>query len=136
MSENYISKLKLLKIVFDELSFQRRGFKNDNHPNANFNIQIGEHQTRSINMVTIIVTVTKESEYDLKVRLTGYFEFDETDNISKEELLRKNAVAILMPYVRTQITMLTSQPETDSLVLPLINVANLMDELVKKHKES
>jgi len=38
----------------------------------------------------------------------------------------KNAVAILMPYLRSELTILTAQPETDSIVLPVLNVVEMM----------
>jgi len=125
MNEEYLSAMKLIKIAFDEFSFNRVGFKSDSKMTLNMNVQIGENN--SIYIVSVSYTISKEKEYVLKIKLSGYFEFDDIDDIPKKELLEKNAVAILLPYIRSEITLLTSQPETDSVVLPIFDVTKLMD---------
>ena len=46
----------------------------------------------------------------------------------KNELISKNSVAILMPYLRSEISLLTAQPETETVVLPVFNINRMMDE--------
>lgn len=49
--------------------------------------------------------------------------------------MRQNAVAILFPYIRSQISLLTAQPETTPIVLPPLNIAQLVEDAMKKdHK--
>ena len=46
----------------------------------------------------------------------------------KQDLISKNAVAIMMPYLRSEATLLTAQPGTDSIVLPIFNINNMIDK--------
>ena len=43
------------------------------------------------------------------------------------DLINKNAVAILMPYLRSELTLLTAQPDTDSVVLPPFNINKMFE---------
>lgn len=33
----------------------------------------------------------------------------------------------MMPYLRNQLSILTAQPETDAVVLPIFNINNMLD---------
>lgn len=44
----------------------------------------------------------------------------------KETLIHKNAVAIMMPYLRSEVSLLTSQPETNSIVMPIFNINKMI----------
>ena len=73
----------------------------------------------------------KKEEYELQVSLTGFFRIDQAEGPQSqmvESLINKNAVAILMPYLRSEVTLLTAQPETDSVVLPAFNINKMLDE--------
>lgn len=50
------------------------------------------------------------------------------DENEKNELISKNAVAIIMPYMRSQVSLLTAQPEVDCVVLPPFNINNMLKE--------
>ena len=62
------------------------------------------------------------------VQVSGFFRLDGDIPFEKDVLLRKNAVAILMPYLRSEVSLLTAQPEMDCVVLPPFNIDALMDE--------
>lgn len=44
-----------------------------------------------------------------------------------QNLINKNAVAIMMPYLRSELTLLTAQPDTDSVVLPPFNINAMLE---------
>ena len=39
-----------------------------------------------------------------------------------------DAVAILMPYLRSELTLLTAQPEMESVVLPPFNINKMLEQ--------
>lgn len=45
-----------------------------------------------------------------------------------QDLINKNAVAILMPYLRSELTLLTAQPDTDSVILPPFNINKMLEK--------
>ena len=40
-------------------------------------------------------------------------------------LIKENGVAILFPYLRSEITLLTTQPGFQPIVLPAVNIAKM-----------
>jgi len=129
MSKDIFSKMKVIYTAFDEFSFKKYGFKNENDPKVSFVVDTSVNQDETLYKVTVIAKVAKESEYDLQVSISGVFEFDnDISSDVRDELLKKNAVAILMPYVRSQVSILTAQPDTESVALPIFNIENMMSE--------
>ena len=125
--DNYSSVLTLTKMVFDKIEFERKGFKNENELKFRLQVQIGKNRT-SAYKVTLVLEGDKKDEYELQISLTGFFEIQNSDELSDstvQALIEKNAVAILMPYLRSEVTLLTAQPETDSVVLPTFNINKL-----------
>lgn len=124
------SVLKLERIVFDRIEFNRTGFKNDNEIEFQFQSGISQRPDSNVYRVNLIAKGNKKDEYMLEISITGFFSFsvsEEIDEALKNSLLSKNAVAILMPYLRSQITLLTSQPEVECVVLPVFNINNMME---------
>ena len=124
---NYSSVLTLTKMVFDKIEFERKGFKNENELKFRLQVQIGKNRENAYK-VTLVLEGDKKDEYELQISLTGFFEIQNPDELSDstvQALIEKNAVAILMPYLRSEVTLLTAQPETESVVLPTFNINKL-----------
>lgn len=121
--ENTISSvLKMTHIVFDEISFKRLGFQNKKERETRFGV--GKHVEKIGNgkyQVSLSAQVIRENEYEAEVSITGYCEIPE-DAPYKDRILNENAIAILFPYVRAELTLLTAQPETEPLVIPAVNI--------------
>lgn len=120
--------LKLKKIVFDKILFDRLGFKNEEKLEIAISVQIAENKNNDIFKVTLCVNGTKKDEYNFEVKITGLFSVHGSDDKVNEKFLNQNAVAILMPYVRSEISLITAQPETDCVVLPPFNIVGMMKE--------
>lgn len=120
--DNYNSILNLQKLVFDRIEFDRKGFKNTQELKFELQVQIGLNED-DLYKVTLVLNGTKQDEYNVVISLSGFFRFEgqAEENIVRD-LINKNAVAILMPYLRSELTLLTAQPDTDSVVLPPFNI--------------
>lgn len=128
--DKFESVLKLEKLLFDNIDFKRKGFKNENEIKLKLQVQIGE-ELDDIHRVVLIFIGEKPDEYSLEIKLSGYFSFRVTEGISEDErltLINKNAVAILMPYLRSQVSLLTAQPEVECIILPPFNINKMMEE--------
>lgn len=128
--KNIESVLTRNKLVFDKIEFNRKGFKNDNEIEMDIEVQISR-SIDDINKVTLILSGNKEGEYDFIISLSGYFSFDMSMNMENkqmQDLINKNAVAILMPYLRSEVSLLTAQPETECVVLPPFNINKMLEE--------
>lgn len=129
---NFNSSLVLQKIVFDKFEFNRKGFKNENELNFELQVQIGISEDDT-HRVTLVLSGEKQDEYNITISLSGFFKIEkseEMDDKIMKQMISKNAVAILMPYLRSELTLLTAQPDTESVVLPPFNINKMME---KKH---
>lgn len=119
---NYNSILNLQKLVFDRIEFDRKGFKNTQELKFELQVQIGLNED-DLYKVTLVLNGTKQDEYNVVISLSGFFRVEgQVEDKIVRDLINKNAVAILMPYLRSELTLLTAQPDTDSVVLPPFNI--------------
>lgn len=127
--EKVNSSLLLQRLVYDKIEFERKGFKNDKELVFTMQVQISSNEQREYK-VTLIIEGNKEEEYRFLISVSGYFMLEQNDfprDKKIEELISRNAVAILMPYLRSEVTLLTAQPETESVVLPPFNINKMME---------
>lgn len=121
---SFNSILTLQKMVFDRIEFDRKGFKNTKELKFELQVQIGLDQNDTYK-VTLVLNGTKQDEYNIVISLSGFFKVEGQEKLEDkivQDLINKNAVAILMPYLRSELTLLTAQPDTDSVVLPPFNI--------------
>ncbi len=129
-SKSIESVLKLNKIVFDKIEFKRLGFENDNELELEIQSNISQRQETEIYKVTLILKGKKPEEYTLEISLSGFFSIETDDKLTenlKNILVTKNSVAILMPYLRSEVSLLTAQPEVKCVVLPAFNINNMLE---------
>ena len=131
MSKEISSVLSLDKLVFDKIEFKRTGMKNENEMGIELQVIINRKQDEEVYKVTLDFTGNKEKEYSIEIVLSGYFSFDENERVDedlKKNLINQNAVAIIMPYLRSQVSLITAQPEVECVVLPPFNIVKMMTE--------
>lgn len=125
------SVLRMDRMVFDKIAFDRLGFKNDNSLTYALEASFAKNIKDDVYRVTLILKGKKEEEYTFEISLTGFFSFsgdEEVDDETKNELISKNAIAIIMPYLRSQVSLLTAQPEVECVVLPPFNINKMMED--------
>lgn len=69
-------------------------------------------------------------EYTLEISLSGFFSVESENELTdalKNSLVVKNSVAIMMPYLRSQVSLVTAQPEVECVVLPAFNINKMLD---------
>ena len=131
MKRDARSVLKLQKLVFDKLLFERKGFSSENNFKFNLESQVSKRSNEDMYRVTLVLHGAQADEYTIDISLTGFFAFESDDSLAdedKKELISKNTLAILMPYLRSEVSILTAQPGVDCVVLPPFNINNLMGE--------
>jgi preprotein translocase subunit SecB len=131
MKNNITSSLHMDKLLFDEIEFHRIGIKNENKLDLKMKIEVHQRNDEEAYKVTLTLIGDKADEYQLHIILSGYFSFqtDEfLDDDLKKKLINENTVAILMPYMRSQLSLLTAQPETECVVMPPLNIINILSD--------
>lgn len=125
------SFLRLDRLVFDKISFDRVGFKNKNQLTHSLEARFAQNSKDNMYRVTMVLKGEKKDEYTFEISLTGFFSFNSEEKIDeklKNNLISKNTIAIMMPYLRSQLSLLTAQPEVDCVVLPPFNINKMMEE--------
>ena len=80
------------------------------------------------------ITKTDEHEYDIELKLSvkksdllvvvitkAHFIYEAETYEKEENIIKTNTVAIMFPFIRSQVTLLTTQPGMTPIVLPPIN---------------
>lgn len=86
----------------------------------------------------ILLTFVSKNElpFNIKIVLEGSFKYNASEdevNIGFEKLLKRNATAILFPYLRAIISQLTSMGnEYPPLLIPVMNIGTLLERKAKK----
>lgn len=82
---------------------------------------------RTVRITFVLFDEGEEGIIRIIVRLIGTFYIVATDPEQFDTLLNYNTVAMMMPYVRSQISLLTSQPGLTPLVLPAFDIYKLVN---------
>src|SRR5690625_1824610 len=72
----------------------------------------------------------KENSFYIKTAVIGVFSLETQDDVEegfKDTMYKKNALAILYPYVRSLISDLSSKGSLDPIRLPPINIAAMVE---------
>ena len=87
------------------------------------------------NFLTIKIITKIEFENNillLELECEGTFELKDTDNSLNEEqkkyILQRNTVAIMYPFIRSQISLLTTQPGMMPIIIPPIDINALVEQ--------
>lgn len=124
------SSLKLERLVFDKIEFKRLGFSTEHELEFQLESNIAQHRDGNIYRITLVLNSIKPEEYIFEISLTGFFMLEQDEDITeemREQLISRNTVAILMPYLRSEVSLLTAQPGMECVVLPVFNVNKIID---------
>lgn len=69
------SVLQMHKMFFNKISFNRKGFKNDNKADFTFKTSVLENSNGDLFKVSLDVKCNKEDEYEFEIELIGVFSF-------------------------------------------------------------
>jgi len=72
-----------------------------------------------------LTTSIEKDDINMRLVANATFIFEADDYSCEESVIDTNTVAIMFPFVRSQITLMTSQPGMAPIVLPPINTRNL-----------
>lgn len=117
------STLTLKSICIDKFNFNRLGIKQAGAElNVKFLAKDSYNQEKGELTINLVSNLKCDEIFDLNVEVVGVF------GVSEKELeqLKPNAVAIMFPFLRSQISLLTTQPDMIPVVLPAININKLL----------
>ena len=128
--KNIQSAHSMAKIVFDKIEFNRLGFSSDKELEIEIQSSIAKRGNEDVYRITLILKGNKPDEYIFEIILSGFFTIEQREELTeelKDALITKNAIAILMPYLRSEASLLTAQPGMECVVLPAFNINKMLE---------
>ncbi|OUN07539.1 hypothetical protein B5G43_04175 [Flavonifractor sp. An92] len=124
------SVVELKHLYIGHISFSRTSDKiDDNKLTISFKKSYDFNEEHNACKVTLGCSIkNQDSEcINLQVDIIGHFTCNDESLERREQLLTKNTLAILFPYLRSQISLITAQPELTPIVLPPMNIEAVFD---------
>ena len=133
------SVLQLEKISFENIQYSRNVdvVAEKIEYKVNFTKKIASHKDGSRFRISLTANMWSEVEglLNLSITIVGFFNCDSEDLVLKQKLVENNAIAILFPYLRSQISLVTTQPDIPPITLPPMNIINMFQENGESEKE-
>ena len=122
------SIMQLTNLYFKNISFSREKLNIDDNLKIFFDHEIRKNDNDTDVVLSVLIN-DENNALKLSVELVGTFAFSNSEHVNKnlyDNLINKNAIAILFPYLRSQVTLITSQPNMTPIILPPININTLL----------
>ena len=125
IKSKYESPLILNKIEIIESSFRKKDVPLEG-------LELGVQVEHSVNKLdddifeVIIITIVSDEDENIYIRVKERAIFN-TDQ-KNMDILEKNTIAIMFPYIRSYISTLTTQPGMNPIVLPAMNIIAMVND--------
>ncbi|MFD2368519.1 protein-export chaperone SecB [Brevibacillus sp. GCM10020057] len=137
MDKSITSSFIFENYILNSINFEANpNFKFENPLEINFrvNVEVAINEENNVGIVTLHCKVFEDSleknyPFSLYVSLKGFFRSKES--ISNElfyEFCRVNGTTALFPFLRSAIADITKASNFEPLVLPLVNINNLISQ--------
>ncbi len=124
--DNIASPLKLISLQFTKIEITNKMKKNEIPQSFTFDHHLDKIDENKVVAAHFTVKITNDDgTFSLFVEMVGEFEIDDTSDLNdttKRTLFEKNTLSIMFPYMRSEITLLTSQPQMMPIIIPPINI--------------
>lgn len=127
---NALSKLQILDLYFSKFSFEQ--IKTTERLNIKTEIFVDYAQNnddKSVYRVKVkTISEDNEKKFKLNLEMIGVYKLDKQDLEDEiiKNIIQINTLSIMFPYIRSQITLLTSQPGMTPIVLQPIDINKLI----------
>ena len=94
-------------------------------------IYFNENQNFELRFVVKVAQNADENPF-AEISCKGTFKFENIESFENiPEFFYRNSIAILFPYVRAYLSLVTTQANVPGIILPTLNLSNLETELKK-----
>lgn len=128
LSQKQHSILKSLSIKFTQVEYVNPNECPIDELNFNLKKEV-ETSNESVFCTKLKLTVTSmnDSDFHIIIELCGNFSLECSNDLLRESIMNKNTVSILFPYLRSELTLITSQPGIEPIVMPPMNINAMFD---------
>lgn len=127
------ARFRFVEYLFKETSIKLTG--EDISDDVEFGIEpngIFEEDNKMFILTLNVLVKDKKSSLEVKMTVTGKFEYETNDIQELVPYLGFNAPAIMFPYIRAYITNITALGGMSPIILPTLNMEGIGKELLDK----
>jgi preprotein translocase subunit secB len=127
------ARFRFVEYLFKETSIKLTG--EDISDDVEFGIEpngIFEEDNKMFILTLNVLVKDKKSSLEVKMTVTGKFEYETKDIQELVPYLGFNAPAIMFPYIRAYITNITALGGMSPIILPTLNMESVGKELLDK----
>lgn len=127
------ARFRFVEYLFKETSIKLTG--EDISDDVEFGIEpngIFEEDNKMFILTLNVLVKDKKSNLEVKMTVTGKFEYETNDIQELVPYLGFNAPAIMFPYIRAYITNITALGGMSPIILPTLNMESVGKELLDK----
>lgn len=132
MENNIQGLLKMQNLCFSEMSMSRNiEYFGKVEANVIFDIEYKKLAEKSVRVI-ISLQIKGQGELSIKMCEQADFELVNAEILDADmqlSTLKTNTVAIMLPYLRSQVSLLTTQPGMAPIQLPIYNAVELTKNL-------
>lgn len=122
--EKMKSDLIMRNLYFSQCSFSRALIIKDAKLKMSLSSEITK-VSEHIYLVEVNFIAKDGTQFDLSITANAEFEYesDRKDANLEEKIISQNTIAIMFPFIRSQVSLITTQPHLQPLIIPPINVS-------------
>ena len=130
---NINSSLQMLSFFFTKMSVELNNPLTES-PNLKNTVSINHARKKDDNyQVKVQIDYTLESEdssFKLYLQALGFFKLEKSEDMPEtiaNDILNKNTIAIMFPFIRSQVSLMTTQPGMSPILVQPIDVNKLFE---------
>lgn len=123
--KNYIVKTMNFSIN-EEFQFGQDKTININ-PEFKRQVRKVDNDTATVNLGFCISNKKKDMPFSMEIDIEGLFYLENWEQPEQLPIITSNAIAILFPYLRSLVSMITANANISPYVLPVMNIITLFD---------
>lgn len=126
--EDVSSDLIIVDFYFSEITFKNERIFGDSAVKISYSLDNQKLENGNVKVEVTTKVAGEGQGIFLQLKAVGIFDATAVVESDKKEFMEQIAtVTAMMPYIRTQVTLLTTQPGLSQLILPPVNVYKLVD---------
>lgn len=121
--KNMSSDLRMEDFYFSETKVERSKKISNGEYHVELNKNMDETGRHKYSLCLTLAISKEDFLVFVKANADFIFESEIYDKQKEQEIINKNGVAIMFPFIRSQVSLLTTQPGMMPIILPPINTA-------------
>ncbi|OHD10251.1 MAG: hypothetical protein A2086_00625 [Spirochaetes bacterium GWD1_27_9] len=131
------SILKFENYFINEITFSKNeefNIKNPIELDLDFSYNFTEKENKTFVKLTLKIFdenyIQNQKPFFMKVSITGIFQIENYDTTNKDHknLISKNTLTILFPYLRSTITHISLEAQINPIIIPPINIQSYFEK--------